>query len=249
MKNLIDLTGKTILVTGASSGIGRQTAITLSEVGAKVILTARREEQMKETLALLAGDEHGIVAFNLKRIDEMEQFMHAVVERHGLLHGLVFSAGIVGTRPYKISTPAVMRELMEVNFFAFYETVRQFAKKKYSHEGAKIVAVSSASSVRPGKGQAAYAASKAAMDASILVLAQELMTRHININSVRPGWVRTPLTDDYEIDKEKYDIRMQPLGIVEAEDVSIMIAYLLSTSAQMITGRSFDIEGGRFCRE
>lgn len=249
MKNLMDLTGNTILVAGASSGIGRQTAITLSEVGAKVILTARREEQLKETLALLSGSGHGMAVFDLKKINEIEKFMNEVVEKYGLLQGFVFSAGIVDTRPYKISTPEAVRELMEVNFFAFYEMVRQFAKKKYSNEGARIVAVSSASSVRPGKGQAAYAASKAAMDASILVLAQELMTRRININSIRPGWVRTPLTEDYSPDNEKYDIRMQPLGIVEAEDVAILIAYLLSASAKMITGRSFDIEGGRFCRE
>ncbi len=248
MKNLIDLTGNTILVAGASSGIGRQTAITLSEAGAKVILTARREEQLKETLKLLSGSGHGIAAFDLKRIDEIEKFVHGVVEEHGLLQGFVFSAGIVDVRPYKISTPEVMKELMEVNFFAFYEMVRQFAKKKYSQEGAKIVAVSSVASVRPGKGQAAYAASKAAIDAAILVLAQELIARHININSVRPGVVRTPSSENYLTD-EAYDIRMQPLGIIEAEDVADMIAYLLSSAADMITGSWFDVGGGRLCRE
>lgn len=249
MKNIVDLVGKTIVVAGASSGIGRQTAITLSEVGAKVILTARREEQLKETLGMLSGNGHDMITFDLREISEIEKMLSTIVDKHGPLQGLVFSAGMADIRPYKMSSPDIMKKIMEINFFAFFEMVRQFVKKKYSLEGAKIVAVSSASSFRPGKGQAAYAASKAAMDASILVLAQELLPRHININSVRPGWVRTPLTKDYSVDNEKYDINMQPMGIIETEDVSVMIAYLLSAAANMITGRCFDIEGGRFCRE
>lgn len=249
MKSLIDLTGKTILIAGASSGIGRQTAITLSKVGAKVILTARREDKLKETLDLLSGVGHEIYPFDLCMIDELEKHLFEIVNRYGILNGFVYSAGISDSRPYKVSNPEIMEKLMKINFFAFYEMVRQFAKKRCSNDGAKIVAISSASSVRPGKGQAAYAASKAAMDASVLVLAQELMARHININSIRPGWVYTPLTEDYSIDNEKYDINMQPMGIIAAEDVSIMAAYLLSSAANMITGRHFDIEGGRFCRE
>ena len=244
MKSLIDLTGKTILVTGASSGIGRQTAITLSEVGAKIILTARREKELQETLGLLSGAGHLYYSFDLNELEKIESLMNQIAGEQGLLQGLAYCAGIDSTRPYKAMTPETIHRIMKINFYAFYEMVRQFAKKKISEDGAKIVAVSSVASEKPDKGQAAYAASKAAMDASIIALSKELMPRHININSVRPGFVRTPLSEEHTTDHDKYHIHMQPLGLAEPEDVAVLIAYLLSPAANMITGRGVDIDGG-----
>lgn len=249
MESLISLKGKKILVTGASSGIGRQTAITLSEAGAKVILTARRNEQLRETMGMLTGNGHVYYPFDLCDLDGIEKFLHKVVEENGLMQGLAFCAGISDLRTYNMVSPAIMQRMMTTNFFSFYELVRQFAKKKYSDNGAKIVVISSAASIRPGKGQGAYAASKAAIDASILVLAQELIPRQININCVRPGFVDSPMTQDITEEIKKNILDKQPLGYVPGIDVAIMVAYLLSPAANMITGRGFDIEGGRFCRE
>lgn len=249
MRNLIDLTGKTILVTGASSGIGRQTAITLSEVGAKVILTARREEQLKETMEMLSGSGHTYYPYDICNLDGMEEFLKGIVEQNGHMQGLVFSAGIVDVRPCRLTTPEVMQRMMMTNFFSFFELVRQFTKKKYSDEGTKIVAISSIASTRPGKGQGAYAASKAAIDASILVLAQELRARHININAVHPAMVNSPMALNLPEENIKVIMEKQPLGFISTEDVAILNAYLLSCAADMITGRGFDIDGGSLCYE
>ena len=249
MKNLIDLTWKTLLVTGASSGIGRQTAITLSEAGAKVILTARREAQLRETQEMLTGEGHAYYSYDVCDLENMEGFLKTIVEQNGRLQGMAFCAGITEVRPCKISTPEVMQQLMKTNFFSAFELIRQFIKKKYSDEGSKIVVISSAASVRPGKGQGAYAASKAALDAAILVLAQELLSRHININSISPGMVDSPLAQNLRKDNRESALSLQPLGIISTEDVAALSAYLLSSAANMITGRRFDIDGGSLCRE
>lgn len=244
MKNLIDLTGKTILVTGASSGIGRQAAITLSETGAKIILTARREEQLRETLGMMYGKGHVYYPFDLCDLENIGHFLQKIVEQNGKMQGLAFCAGITEVRPCKMTTPEVLKHVMKTNFFSFFEMVCQFTKKKCSDEGSKIAVLSSAASIRPSKGQSAYAASKGAIDASVRVLAQELMARHININCVRPGTVDSPMTQNLSEDSLTHALEVQPLGIISAKDVATMIAYLLSPAADMITGRGFDIEGG-----
>ncbi len=244
MKNLISLTNKTVLVTGASSGIGRQTAITLSEVGARVIATARNEERLKETISMLSGTGHSYYSYELDNIEGIENFLNDIVSKEDLLDGLAYCAGIDATRPYKSLNPSVVENVMKINFFAFYEMARQFAKKKISRDGSKIVVISSIASEKPDKGQAAYAASKAAIDASIKCLAKELMPRQININSVRPAFVKTPLSHELTTDSDKYHINMQPLGLIDPTDVAIMVAYLMSDATRMITGRALDIDGG-----
>ena len=245
MKNLIDLTGKKILVTGASSGIGRQTAITLSEVGARVILTARKQEQLKETQEMLSGNGHVSYPYDLCDLQNLGTFVKKIVEQNGRMQGLAFCAGISEVRPCKLTTPQVMLHTMTTNFFSYFELVRQFTKKRYSDDRAKIVVISSVASIKSEKGLGAYTASKAAIDGSLSALAQELMSRQININSIRPGMVDTPMAQNAREEERKYVMGSQALGFVSAEDVAIMCAYLSSSAADMITGRSFDIDGGR----
>lgn len=249
MKNLIDLTGKTILVTGASSGIGRQTAVTLSEVGAKVILTARREEQLIETMGMLSGSGHTYYPYDVCNLEGMEGLLKEMVEQNGRMQGMVFCAGIVDVRPCKQTTPEIMQRMMTTNFYSFFEMVRQFSKKKNCDNGSKIVVISSTASLRPGKGQGAYAASKAAIDTSVLVFAQELMSRHININAVHPAMVSTPMAFSLPEENVNAVMSKQLLGFISTEDVATLNAYLLSSATDMITGRGFDIDGGWLCNE
>lgn len=249
MNNIMDLSGKKVIVFGASQGIGRQTAVIFSQLGARLVLVSRRKEKLEETLSMLYGKGHTFYTYDLENTEGIESMLTEITKNGEKFQGLVYSVGVAPTRPYKNNTPDVMKNIMNINFFSFYEVVRQFAKKSFSDDGARIVAVSSAASVRPGKGQAAYAASKAALDASILVYAQELMKRRIGINCIRPGWVLTPMTSDYSVDNPKYNLEMQPMGIIGAEDVGNLAAYLMSDSAKMITGRFFEIDGGRLSRE
>ncbi len=242
-KQFIDLTGQTVLVMGASSGIGRQSAILLSELGARCVLVARREKELKEAVASLSGDGHLYVPADLSELENIKYLLEKIRNLAGRLQGLIYCAGIGPIRPYSISDPQFMREVMEINFFAFYETVRQFVKRKNSEDGAKIVAISSFAGARPEKGQAAYGASKAAMDAAIFCLAQELMPRHISVNGVRPAIVDTDMAKNSKDGKD--GLAKQPLGVIEPEEIAKLIGYLVSPLANKITGRLFDIDAGR----
>ena len=249
MKECFDLSGKTILVTGASSGIGRQEAICLSECGAKVIMVARREKELLETMERMQGTEHAYYCVDLNELDEIGKVMKEITGEHGKLHGMAYCAGVASLRPYHVADPKSVIDVMKINFFAYYEMTRQFVKKSNSVEGAKIVVVSSLASKRPGKGQGAYAASKGAIESANLVLAQELIPRHINVNSVCPGRVETPMTANLSEEDKEHALSRQPLGIISPSDISYLITYLLSPAADMITGRSFDIDGGGLSNE
>lgn len=246
MDNFFDFSNKTILITGASSGIGRQAAITLSQMGARTVLIARREEQLKETLSMLSGEGHIYKVFDLTELDNIEALVSDIVSETGKLDGLAFCAGIAPTIPGKVTTPKVMQEVMQINFYSFFEMTRHFSKKKNSVDGSKIVVISSASSVRPGRGQSAYCASKAAIEATVRCLAKEYLPRKICINSIRPAFVDTPLTVKYcaEVEEGSAVSQAQPLGLISPEDIAVMIAHLLSPSARKITGKSFDIDSG-----
>lgn len=247
MDALIDFSGKKIVVAGASSGIGRQTAVMLSGLGAQVVAIARREEKLIETLQLLEGTGHSYYVSDLGVLDEISELFERISEEQGALAGLVYCTGISQNRPLKIAKPAYTEEIMRVNFLAFWETVRQFAKKGRYEQNAKIVGISSVASVRPGKGQGIYAASKAAMDAAVLVLAQELQKEGIMINTIRPGWVKTELLSqfyDSHENAEELIYEAQPLGPIEPNEIAKMAAYLLSPYAQHITGSHVEISGG-----
>ena len=242
-----DFSGKTVLVTGASSGIGRQTAISLSELGAKIVAVARREEQLEETISRLSGDGHRFYVYDLKNVEGIGELMKQIVSDNGPLDGLAYCAGISDTRPIQVSDFQYVESMMKTNFFAFYEMVRQFAKKGRFGKEAKIIGVSSTASTGSAKGQSIYGASKAAMEASVRVLARELVSKGININTVRPAWVKTDMyskfVETWE-NGEELVMRSQMLGTIEPEDVAFLIAYLLSPSARYITGQEMYIGGG-----
>ncbi len=239
MENIFDFSGKTILITGASSGIGRQTAILLSEMGARTVLVARREEKLKETLSMLSGENHIYRLADLSRLDEIDPLVSDIVKSVGKLDGMAFCAGVASPRPCKLSDPKYVTEIMNNNFLSFYETARQFLKKNNSCDGAKLVVISSMASVLPDKGQSVYAASKAAIDAAVKSMAKEMTPRRININCVRPGWVDTPM-----VQACISPVGDQPLGIIMPESISQMIAYLLSPASDKITGSAFNVDGG-----
>ena len=115
----MDLTGKTILVTGASAGLCKETAITLSKLGAKVIAVARNAEALKETVSLMDGYDNAYYVFDLKKIDEIETLVKTIVSEHGKLDGLVHCAGIATMRPLKMTTYEFLHDMMLVNFYSF----------------------------------------------------------------------------------------------------------------------------------
>jgi len=249
MYDFLDLKDKKILITGASSGIGKETATLLSKLGVKVILTARDEERLKQTLEALAGASHSYYCFDLKKIDEIESFVLHVVEENGKLDGLVHCAGIAQNIPLQNSVFQAVHDTMLLNFYAFMELVRIFAKKKVNNNGGSVVAMSSVAGASGQKSLAAYGASKAALDSALSSLALELHPKNIRLNSVQAGFVNTPESNRYFTehdgdDTAKYLLHRQYMGIIEPLYVANTIAFLLSNSSAYTSGRAIPVDGG-----
>ncbi len=249
MYNVIDLTGKQILITGASSGMGAETARLCSRLGAKVIMVARREDKLKEVLASLDGDGHCYYIFDLSETDEIEGFIKRLISETGPLDGFVHSAGITSYRPLKMLKPSVLRDVMTINYYAFVEVIRCITKRKCFNPGMSIVGISSISSKRGNQTKTAYCASKAAMDVSVKCLAKELAPKQIRVNSVVPAFIDTDIYQQFldngqgSADAEIV-MNRQYLGLGEPIDVANLIAFLLSGASKFITGSNVDIDGG-----
>lgn len=247
---LIDLSGKKILVAGASSGIGAETSRLLSKLGASVILVARREPQLQETQATLEGHDHRYYCQDLSILDDIESFVKTVISENGPIDGYVHCAGMTSHRPLNLIKPKVMKEIMDINFGSFLEMVRCITKKGSFNEGMSIVGISSISSLRGNQSKTAYAASKAAMDAAVRCLGKELAPKGIRINTVAPAFIRTAIFDTFKNEtagsSDADDIvARQYLGIGEPQDVANMIAFLLCNASRFITGSTIGIDGGR----
>ncbi len=250
MFNPMDLSGKRMVVVGASSGIGQQTAITLSRLGATVVLVARREDKLQETLASLQGEGHGIHCMDVQQLDEIEGHVKKIVEEYGPADGLVYSAGVGWPFPLNQAKPEKVRSMFEVNIFGFIETVRQICKKGRFNPGMRIVGVSSCESFRGDKTKTVYSASKGAMDSAIRCIAREMAEKGICINNVAPSMTATQLFTQYsgkygEDSEALRDLlKRQYLGIAKPEDIANTIAFLISPAARFITGITLPVDGG-----
>jgi NAD(P)-dependent dehydrogenase (short-subunit alcohol dehydrogenase family) len=248
MLNPLDLSGQTILVTGASSGIGRETARLISQLGAHVVLVGRNEERLAETLRLLEGDGHSAEQFDLSSADEIPRWLKRISASSGPLHGLVHSAGIIKLRPLRALTSQAVDELISINVKAALGLAKGFCQKNVRTPSGSIVLVSSVVGLVGQAGLAAYAASKCAIVGLTRALAVELAGEHIRVNCVAPGVVTTEmgqeqlgmLTPEQRAALEA----MHLLGFGSARDVSYAIAFLLAETARWITGTVLVVDGG-----
>jgi NAD(P)-dependent dehydrogenase (short-subunit alcohol dehydrogenase family) len=249
MINPMDLTGKQVLVTGATGGIGRETAVQLSKLGAKVVITGRNEERLLETFNMLEGNGHSKFILDLDNIDAIESIIKAIIDERGVFSGYAHCAGVAQMRPLKMTKKSNIVEMMNANFFSFIEIVRCITKKGCFLDEGSIVAVSSTASIQGKQSKVCYSSSKAALDASIRCLICDLKKRKIRVNSVMPCWVNTSLyrgylnryPDTFEVQEIK---EKQYMGVTEPEEVANTIAFLLSDAAKTITGTSILIDGG-----
>lgn len=246
MKSIIDLSAKTIIITGAGSGIGRETAIRASKQGAKVNMIDLSEEGLKETLLCLEGDGHKYFVADLTNLETIVDIVRDVVNNNGLIDGLVHCAGISSRKPLNVLTKDGFSKVMDVNFYSFVELVRQACKKKNFSEGGSVVVMSSISSIRGYKAKTEYCVSKAAVDAFVRCMALELADRKIRVNSVMAAAVDTPMAQraretNVAVGAASFDA---PLGITEPYEVANTILFLLSDATKTITGTSILIDGG-----
>lgn len=242
----MELTGRHVIVTGASSGIGRATCIQASKLGAKVTMIARNEDRLKETLSLMEGNGHSYYVFDLNEVEEIDSLIAQIVERDGAIDGLVHCAGIADIRPIKFATPEVVEKTTTIHYFAFVELIRASSYRKRSNVGASYVGVSSVASVHGGKSQLAYSGAKGAMNAIVHSAAKELAQKEIRVNTIVFGMVET---DMYKIFLESGNsnedlLRSQYMGIIPAEYAGNAICFLLSDVSKFMTGGTFNYDSG-----
>lgn len=244
MYNPYSLEGKTVLVTGASSGIGRASAIECSKMGAKVLVTARNEERLKETLSRLEGEGHKMILAELTNQKDVEQLVGEV----SALQGLVLCAGKGMTSPFPFSSRDKYEEIFDVNFFAPVELLRLMVKKKKLEKESSVVFVSSVGgNMSFNIGNGVYGASKAAFNSTMKFCAKELAAKKIRVNSVSPGMVNTKLIKGGAISEEQHKLDMEKYPLKrygEPEEIAYGIIYLLSNASSWVTGHSLVIDGG-----
>lgn len=244
--NPFSLAGKTILITGASSGIGRETAIACSRMGATVVITARNAERLQETMNSLHrdGQEHKQLTADLTLTDEVTRLVASLPP----LDGAVLCAGNSTTLPLQFGTREKFDDMFDVNFFAPVELLRLLYKKKLLVKGASVVLLASIGgthSFMPGNG--VYGASKAALNSLMKYAAREYASRKIRVNSICPGMVDTPLIHRGTITEEQLaeDAKKYPLGRYgRPDDIANGAIYLLSDASSWLTGHDLVIDGG-----
>ena len=244
MYNPFSLEGKTILVTGASSGIGRSIAIECSKMGAQVIITARNTERLAETLARMEGNGHSIVAADLLNETDRNHLLDIPI----LLDGVVHCAGLVKTMLFPFIDMESLSSVMNVNFTAPALLSAQLVKRKKLTKNSSFVFISSISgNVCVGGGNSIYSASKAAINGLMKNMALDLSAKGIRVNSVCPGMVDTDFFDNNMISAEQLaeDRKRYPLKRYgKPEEIAWAVIYLLSDASKWITGSSLLIDGG-----
>ena len=249
MYSIFNLSNKNIIVTGASSGIGRQCAITFSQLGANVILVARNEKRIKETFNKLKKGNHLIILQDITEYDKLEEVVNTAVDKIGRISGFVHSAGIEMTLPLRSMTPSYYEKMFSVNVIAGFELAKIISKKKYlDKNGASFVFISSVMGILGQAGKVGYCSSKGALVSGVKAMALELAKKNIRVNCILPGLVDTEMSNEMfqriSEESKKEIIDMHPLGLGMPQDIANASAFLLSDAAKWMTGSNLIIDGG-----
>lgn len=244
MYNPFSLSGKTVLVTGASSGIGRAIAIECSKMGATVIATARNEERLQETISEMVGEGHKYICADLSVDSAIDKIIASI---DGKLQGVVQCAGYTMAKPFQFLSKEDMSDVMKVNYEAPVILTQSLLKKKKMEKGCSIVFVSSISGVYVSYiAGSIYSASKGALNGVMKGLAIELAAKSIRINSVNPGMIDTDILRGIISDEQlAEDAKRYPLKRYgKPEEVAYGVVYLLSDASSWTTGSNLLIDGG-----
>lgn len=236
---------KTVLITGASSGIGEVTAKYLAAQGYRLVLVARNREKLSSLCAELGAGVQSFV-YDLNNLENIADIFDYCKEQSLLLHGLVHCAGVGYNEPFRRIDVESVEKTMAINCKSFLMMGKMMALRKYSENGGSIIAISSLSALTAYAGTAAYTISKSALIAACKVLSKEVLNRRIRVNTILPGYVRTPMTA--ELTEEGIMASDQPWGFIEPEEIAYLIEFLLSDRSRCVTGASIPVSGGmNFC--
>ena len=243
--NPFSLTNKTILITGASSGIGKATAIACSKMGAKTIITGRNLERLNETFNELEGKEHSLIQTDLTNENEIK----ILIESIDALDGIVHSAGISGHFLFNFLKENQLNEMMDINFKIPTLLTQQLLKQKKINKEASIVFINSTSGILSSYiGGSIYSASKGALNGLIKGLALEYASKRIRFNGVMAAMVETPIMDTGDVTQEQLELDRQKYPLKrygKPEEVAYAVIYLLSDASAWTTGTNILLDGGR----
>lgn len=247
MYKSLSLNGKTILITGASSGIGRSTAIECSKFGAKVIVIGRNEERLNETLNLLEGDYHCKIIGDLTNHEDLIKIAIECPK----LDGLVNNAGIGHTSLIHFIKQEDISKVFQINTFAPILLTKELLKRKKINKGGSIVFISSIAAFNNELGNGLYSASKAAICAYMRSCAKELANKSIRSNAICPGMIETKLIregalSEDDLEKNKLEYPLKRYG--RPEEIAFSTIFLLSDASSWITGTSIVIDGGKLLK-
>jgi NAD(P)-dependent dehydrogenase (short-subunit alcohol dehydrogenase family) len=244
MYNPFSLDGKTILVTGASSGIGKAVALECSKMGATLVITGRNADRLAETFESLEGKDHWKVSGDLKKPSDLDM----IVECLPSLDGIVHAAGIARPVPVAFVNEEVINDVMGINFNSPLLLTQKLLKQKKISRNSSIVFISSVSgTLCSSVGGSIYSASKGAINGLIKGMALDLAPKSIRVNSVTPGMVATKIYSDGTITEEQLneDIKRYPLKrFGKPEEIAYSVIYLLSDASAWVTGSNLLIDGG-----
>lgn len=250
MKNPFSLSGKLIIVTGASSGIGRQCAILCSLLDASVVLFGRNRERLDETLTLMSDErEHISFAVDLRDYVKVSQVVKEIVSVRGRVDGLVNCAGISTTLPINAVSVQRMEEYFHTNVFSAVNLSKEVINyKHFSEKGGSIIFISSVMGMAGEKGKTLYSMTKGSLISLVRSLAVEIASRGIRVNAISPGVVETPMSRGALYSQDESSLNniknLHPLGLGQPQDVASAAAFLLSDAARWITGTNLIVDGG-----
>lgn len=252
MYNPMEMPGKTVLVTGASAGIGKETSILLSRLGASVVLVGRDMDRLRKVLSCLEGKGHRIECFDLTHTDAIPDWLKGICAESGPLSGIVHCAGIQNFLPLRSLNADAIESVLNINLKAAISLARGFRLKNVHAETGSLVLVSSVMGLVGGVGRSVYSASKGALNALARSLSLELAREGIRVNCVAPAFVKTEMWDQIcqSLGPEQTAaiLEAHPLGLGEPRDVADSIAFLLADSSRWITGSILVVDGGYTAR-
>jgi NAD(P)-dependent dehydrogenase (short-subunit alcohol dehydrogenase family) len=236
------LHGKTVLVTGASSGIGRAVAVECARAGARLVISGRSQERLDETMAMMKAVSNVDHVARIADVTDAAQLAQ-LVQAAGEVDGVVHAAGISSVAPMRMLRQSAMQNTLDNNLLAPMLLTQQLMYKKSLRNGASLVFLSSIAAHTATLGLSPYAASKAALEGMIRPLALELAPRGMRANALAPGIVDTPMVnrDDDLMETQR---KLYPLGLGKPEDVAYAAIYLLSDASRKVTGTRLHLDGG-----